>query len=256
MKQLIHCKSCGAEFEEDLPKCPYCGTLNYKGAEQEYLNKLENIREGMEDLQEVPEDEVKKEIKQRGKFIGKVILIIGILIIGLALLLYWINRSPERDRKEDYLWMQENFPIMDELYEDENYEELMKFYLDKMEAQNAVWEWNHADFCNLYLNIMEINEILNMEEQGEEITRYDYETLFYLEWVVRGIPFRDDIDEEEEIRLEPYYSRILSDLESRWDMSQEDYQIFLEQIEKNHGMMNYEDCMNYVEEWYGREEAS
>ena len=47
--------------------------------------------------------------------------------------------------------MQENFPIMDELYEDENYEELMKFYLDKMEAQNAVWEWNHADFCNLYL---------------------------------------------------------------------------------------------------------
>ena len=123
MKQLIHCKSCGAEFEEDLPKCPYCGTLNYKGAEQEYLNKLENIREGMEDLQEVPEDEVKKEIKQRGKFIGKVILIIGILIIGLALLLYWINRSPERDRKEDYLWMQENFPIMDELYEDENYED-------------------------------------------------------------------------------------------------------------------------------------
>ena len=73
---------------------------------------------------------------------------------------------------------------------------------------------------------------------------------------MRGIPFRDDIDEEEEKRLEPYYSRILSDLESRWDMSQEDYQIFLEQIEKNHGMMNYEDCMNYVEEWYGREEAS
>ena len=61
MKKLIHCKSCGAEFEENLAKCPYCGTLNYKGAEQEYLNKLKNIQEDMEDLQEVPEDEVKKE---------------------------------------------------------------------------------------------------------------------------------------------------------------------------------------------------
>ncbi len=256
MKKLIHCKSCGAKFEEDLPKCPYCGTLNYKGAEHEYLNKLEDIREGMEDLQEVPEDEVKKEIKKQGKFVGKVILIIGILMVGLGLLFYWITRDPERDRKEDYLWMQENFPIMDKLYEDENYEELMKFYLDEIEAQNVVWEWNHADFCSLYLDIMEIYEILDMEERGEEITRYDYETLFYLEWVVKGIPLRDGIDEEEEKRLEPYYSRVLLDLESRWNMSEEDYQMFLEQIENNHGMVEYEDCRDYMEKWYGREEAS
>ena len=64
------------------------------------------------------------------------------------------------------------------------------------------------------------------------------------------------IDEEEEKRLEPYYSRVLSDLESRWNMSQEDYQMFLEQVEKNHGIVNYEDCMNYMEEWYEREDKS
>ena len=32
VKKII-CSSCGAEFEDTLPKCPYCGSLNYKGAE-------------------------------------------------------------------------------------------------------------------------------------------------------------------------------------------------------------------------------
>ena len=44
VKKII-CNSCGAEFEDTLPKCPYCGSLNYKGAEAEYLGKLEGMRE-------------------------------------------------------------------------------------------------------------------------------------------------------------------------------------------------------------------
>ena len=42
VKKII-CSSCGAEFEDTLPKCPYCGSLNYKGAEAEYLGKLESM---------------------------------------------------------------------------------------------------------------------------------------------------------------------------------------------------------------------
>ena len=50
VKKII-CSSCGAEFEDTLPKCPYCGSLNYKGAEAEYLGKLESMRQDMQQLE-------------------------------------------------------------------------------------------------------------------------------------------------------------------------------------------------------------
>ena len=52
VKKII-CSSCGAEFEDTLPKCPYCGSLNYKGAEAEYLGKLESMRQDMHDIGQV-----------------------------------------------------------------------------------------------------------------------------------------------------------------------------------------------------------
>ena len=57
VKKII-CSSCGAEFEDTLPKCPYCGSLNYKGAEAEYLGKLESMRQDMQQLEQVPEKEL------------------------------------------------------------------------------------------------------------------------------------------------------------------------------------------------------
>ena len=66
-KQII-CSSCGAEFEDMLPKCPYCGTMNYKGAEMEYLDRLEDVRSDMEQLGSVPETETrgsKRELSSR-----------------------------------------------------------------------------------------------------------------------------------------------------------------------------------------------
>lgn len=50
-KQVI-CNSCRAQFDNDEPKCPYYGTMNYDGAEKEYLEKLEDVREDMEEAYE------------------------------------------------------------------------------------------------------------------------------------------------------------------------------------------------------------
>ena len=66
VKKII-CSSCGAEFEDILPKCPYCGSLNYKGAEAEYLGKLESMRQDMQQLEQVPEKELKKKLKKKQK---------------------------------------------------------------------------------------------------------------------------------------------------------------------------------------------
>lgn len=62
----ITCPACGAEYEDTLPKCPYCDLINYKGAEKEYLEKLEGVRQDMSELADVPEEAVKAELKKQG----------------------------------------------------------------------------------------------------------------------------------------------------------------------------------------------
>ena len=44
MDKKIVCPSCGAEFETDKVKCPFCGTIYYKAAEAEYMDKLEDVK--------------------------------------------------------------------------------------------------------------------------------------------------------------------------------------------------------------------
>lgn len=43
----FNCTSCGAELDHGVARCPYCGTLIPGGAEKEYMEKLDSIREDM-----------------------------------------------------------------------------------------------------------------------------------------------------------------------------------------------------------------
>jgi hypothetical protein len=108
VKKII-CSSCGAEFEDTLPKCPYCGSLNYKGAEAEYLGKLESMRQDMQQLEQVPEKELKKKLKKKQKFVIKLLIILAALAAILAVIVFRAQYIEPRDARADYLWEKENF---------------------------------------------------------------------------------------------------------------------------------------------------
>ena len=90
VKKII-CSSCGAEFEDTLPKCPYCGSLNYKGAEAEYLGKLESMRQDMQQLEQVPEKELKKKLKKKQKFVIKLLILLAALAAILAVIVFRVR---------------------------------------------------------------------------------------------------------------------------------------------------------------------
>ena len=48
----MYCSNCGAEINEKDAYCPYCGVMNARAAEREYMEKLEDIREDTERLGE------------------------------------------------------------------------------------------------------------------------------------------------------------------------------------------------------------
>ena len=65
MGKIVVCGSCSASFEEDLGKCPYCGSTNIKGAEREYMGKLEDVRKDMGELNNVPLEELQAAVKKQ-----------------------------------------------------------------------------------------------------------------------------------------------------------------------------------------------
>ena len=166
-KKVIVCGSCGATFDEKLAACPYCDTTNIKGAETQYLDKLEDVREDLADLTDVPMTEVKKEVKKQTKFIIVTIgTILGILLLLVGISLFMKHKDGTRDLQADYIWQQENFPILEELYAQENYEEMVAFYGKAYEEDRPVNKWEHAGFCAA----MEL--FLDIEEAKVEIAKY------------------------------------------------------------------------------------
>ena len=141
----IVCSSCGAEFDDTLPKCPYCGSLNYKGAEAEYLGKLEGMRQDMQQLEQVPERELKEKLKKKRKFVVKIFIVAAVLAAVFAVIMFFRGRYIEqRDAKADYQWQKENFPILDRLYQERDLEALMDFYEQAVEENRTIDRWEHS----------------------------------------------------------------------------------------------------------------
>lgn len=55
---MIHCTACGAAFAYGELKCPYCGNVHTYGAEKDYMEKLQEMRD---DLRTIAEEEASPE---------------------------------------------------------------------------------------------------------------------------------------------------------------------------------------------------
>lgn len=249
MANKITCKYCGAEINEMVPECPYCGSTNYIGAEAEYFEKLEDVREDMEELEEVPEEEIKKEFRKQGKFLKIVFLIIGVIVLVFAGLLFLVDHSYERDEKKDFLWKQENYPIMDEMYEQGKYDELVEFYVQAGAEDSPVWSWEHSDFCSAYVDAYYLQQLIEKETSGKELDKYDYVSILYHEMWLIGIPLAD-FDENERELLAGYVEWAQDDFDQRWNMTEEEKAFFYDRLEENRGWVEYEYCEDYIEKWY------
>ena len=165
----IICSSCGAEFEDTLPKCPYCGSLNYKGAEAEYLGKLEGVRRDMQQLEQVPEKELKKKIKKKKKFVFQIMLMIAALAAILAIIVFRARYIEPRDARADYLWEKENFPVLDRLYREQDFEGLTDFYEQAVIEDRVIDRWEHSGIFTRLMSCRNAREYLALEQSGETL---------------------------------------------------------------------------------------
>lgn len=245
----IVCKSCGAEFEDTLPKCPFCETFNYKGAEAEYFEKLEDIRENVEELGLVPGAETKKEIRKQGKFLKWIFLVLGLVVAAMLFLFFWVEREEKRDPQADYLWKKQNYPVMDELYEQAKYAELVTFYKAAWDADYLVTEWEHDQLCWLLVNVQTVESIMEAERNGEELSEADYSSLLYYGFKMSNLENEYELPEEDWEILRPRIQPIIDDFESRWEFTEKDLKDIEKERSGKRGYVSFDFCDKYIAKW-------
>ena len=234
MGKTICCGNCGGSYDDELSKCPYCGSTNIDGAEKDYMEKLEDVREDLEDLDEIPTEELHTAVKKQAVRLKKILLIIGALMLISVVLYFFLNRQEERDYKAEYLWQQEHYPELNALYDSGKYDELEELLDESCLDKNAnLTEWEHNEFMSDYTLSKSVLRHLEWEKE-EPPDEYYLISLFDKEWYIKGIILRkEEYTEQEYEALRPYIEASEADFEARWKLTEEEYNDFCANLSSN-----------------------
>lgn len=258
MGKIMVCGSCGAQFDGDLAKCPYCGSTNLKGAEKEYMEKLEGVKEDMGELDEIPMEELRGAFQKQGKRLKKVLLSLLALAAVLLLVVFFAGRSEKKDYRDQYLWEQENFPKLDRLYDAGEYDEMLAYANQLMDdGAHDLFEWEHYDFYLAYAIAARIQELLGKRET-KGLSDFEQLDLFYCEWYLvcldefaeeRAELLQEKYPEQEIAFLAPHIGTAGQDLMESWGLSEQEYKEFLDQAAKNYYHVPLTRCEEYIKDW-------
>ena len=144
----VECPNCGAVFDAEETRCPYCTYMNPEGAEAKYLKDLENKRRDLDNVDDQVRDGYRKEIKKSAGTAMKVVLITALVLAVLGGALFFAeNRIFNRDRGDyaaELAWEHERFPEYNKLLEAGKYEELIEELAEDGENHD-VWNWERYD---------------------------------------------------------------------------------------------------------------
>lgn len=192
MKQ-VSCKNCGAVYDETLAKCPYCGTMNKKGAYRQFRLKIADMIDGMLGLRDDVQRSVSRTILL--SFLRSLILIAIVVALAFfasrfAKVNYYNDREYDEKAYETILWEDENLEKLEEAYQNKDYKTIEKLYY---ENSKVVSNWSHyTSYClrSKFETIM----------QDEKIDKFKLEKILYFLYYPEyytGYNSRKKIDKEE-----------------------------------------------------------
>ncbi|MBQ6559413.1 MAG: hypothetical protein IJL85_01140 [Erysipelotrichaceae bacterium] len=144
----MKCKNCGGIFSDELDKCPYCGTMNKKGAYKKYRQKIRDIIDRVFGLKAEAYNSISKLILMsilRG-------LLMILIVIGLAYLAsrfmrvnYFNDPKYDQEAYDDIMWEEENIDKLNEAFENNDFSLINTLYYQNT---RVVGRWSHYDtYC-------------------------------------------------------------------------------------------------------------
>lgn len=207
---MIKCPNCGAEIENEVTKCPYCGYINVTGAEKKYMDDLEDIKEDLASVQEEPVKALKAGFSKGTKVIVWTIGILLALVIVYAVLLFLQTRDKPKLflTAEDEAFASAYRVIAGEqlqaAYENRDIEQMAKIY-DKAYSEDRVNLWGDPHYetayaASCYVKLKNCLPNLDKEKmskhEAEQITYYCF-YFYYRAYGEDGAAIFDGIRDEE-----------------------------------------------------------
>lgn len=204
MAKTMICQFCAAEFEEDLVKCPYCGSTNIVAAEAEYMKKLEDIREDVEEIREIPKAEVHKVVKkQKGIFkLSLIIVSIYLAIMLVVSLCRWAFAIYNgRQELHEMVQRREIYEQLDQLFDEGKYEEVYELYNSAFNQVNKLYRWERSQLMEQFDKIELLEEGMAIKEE-EGLSDYEYEKFYkyYVSLVLYTQSSRFSVEEQEIVK--------------------------------------------------------
>ena len=249
------CPNCGAEVRSSDTKCPFCGYINEEGAEKAYMDRLNDIKD---DLDVVDEEAAKEYGKGYGKVFKLILITLAVLLVisGIIYTSYAAKKKARtaaentygKNMLEEMAWKQEAFKEFDRLYESGDYEKLCEDLYDAYEKHRIVFEWDHFWFVSTYNDyLLTIEDLERVNEEGWH--KYEAETIFYR---CCFIYYRNDVykygepdnrltDEEIE-KLQPVIAYMNGVLHDRLGFSDEDMEELKGTLVGDHNNLLYDEC--------------
>ena len=180
----MYCSNCGAEINDNVSYCPYCGVMNVRAAENEYMEKLEDIREDTEQLTDVSEHQARAGIRHAGRKTFIVLLIVAFVAAGFFMLGSFLERqlrheSANRVQKE-LEFKDKYFTKLDEYYAAGD-DAATADYLSGISAEDGssiLDRWKHYTYMQYYEDYRYIRSVSGMEI-NDHFRKYDYADILY-----------------------------------------------------------------------------
>lgn len=173
------CPNCGGDFADWAPKCPYCGNMNYQGAEKQYMERLETLRQDMGELPEQSKAHYRKGI---GDSLKKLLRPLAVLVLAVAALvalgMAWERHQEKKSEERSirlHAWERENFPRLDQWYEAGEYDKILDFdsRLWEEDSEFSLYTWEHYTFVGEYYEPYRACLILHGALEAGEIPSED-----------------------------------------------------------------------------------
>ena len=253
MNELIKCSNCGAEYDKNETKCPYCGYINEEGAEKEYMDRLYDVRDNLDVVDEAAAADYGKGYKRVLKIIGLTLLILALIAGGIFIAKGLMERGSEKDNLkksqdmlEEMTWKKENFPTFDDMYAEGKYEELCEALIDSIDQGHEVYDWEHYDFAMVYYSyVVTCRDLERVDEKGwsehvAEDTLYHC-SLFYYDEVFKDAFYYKLSDEDMEV-LKPVFEYMNNVLHERLMFTDEEMADLKSTLLNEYGYPDYKEC--------------
>lgn len=239
----VQCENCHAMIEADSPKCPYCGASSALGSEKRYMEQLSSIKEGVEELEQIPVKAYRKEMSRTGKIILITMLVFAI-IAGILGGLYWcfqtlLYDAIAEDPKTQLMWERENYPLLDEMYAKGDYDGILAFMEEHYEeAGYSVYNWQHYNFIDVYRFYENCMYMAGMIEEGhyneEDVMWCIVDALF----VLREHDYMTYSSQEEK-QIEVYREEVFEVMKNLFGMTQQEVEKLYQDscVEEDYGII-------------------